>query len=474
MNYFQYLRIIWARRWLVAITFLVFASLGIGAAVLLVKPRFVAEATLVFDNKPDPTTPNGGWAPQVDIGTQIDIMQSPRVAERAVAIAGLDKDPDILKAWKERGEGKVSIEKFASGAMIDGLKVEPSRTSNLVTLVFSADSAKAAADGANALAQAYLDVSVDLRVAPARQYAKWFEEQSAVLRADLERAQQRLSKFQQDRKIVGQDEKIDEEIARLNILTGQLAEAQAQRADAASRGAFSGGEFSADVQQSPVVASLRAELARLEARLSEISNVVGTNHPQRIGLESQIQETRRQITAEMRRVSGGTAANERAQARKVAELQSLVDQQRSKVLNMRGARDEISVLIKDVENAQRAYETARTRMSELALQSANQQAQARILTPAIEPQFPRTKRPAAMVASVLAAAVAGLVLAVFLEALDPKVRGIEDLAAVDNVPVIGVLQAANARAPAYRRFAIGGPLASPKRLLGVSSPGTES
>ena len=47
-----------------------------------------------------------------------------------------------------------------------------------------------------------MDVSVDLRVAPARQSATFLEEQTKSLRANLEQAQATLSKFQQAKGIV--------------------------------------------------------------------------------------------------------------------------------------------------------------------------------------------------------------------------------------------------------------------------------
>lgn len=455
MNYFQYLRVIWARRWLVFWSFLIVAGIGVALSLTMLPKRYTSDVTLVFDSKPDPTT-NAGWQPGPDIGTQLEILRSERVSERAVKLLGLEKDEKAQQLWQAATEGKMPFATFHANLLQKAMTAEPARASNLITITVSADNPGFAAQAANALAQAYLDVSVELRVAPARQYAVWFEQQSSVLRADLERAQARLSKFQQERRIVG-DDRVDDELARLNVLTAQLAAAQAERADSAGRLANSGTDSSIDVQASPVVAGLRSELARAEARLSEISGIVGSSHPQRIGLESQIAELKRQIASETRRVSGGTAAVNRAQAAKVGELQALVEQQRAKVLAMRGARDEISVLIKDVENAQRAYESARTRMSELSLQSANQQASARVLSPAVEPLSPRSKVPAGIAASVLAGLVVGVALAVFFEALDPRVRGIEDLAAVDGVPVIGVLQSKDAKVPSYRRFALGAP-----------------
>lgn len=458
MNHVQYLRVLSARRWLVLWSFLLVAAAGIAASLLFLPQKYQSEVTLVFDNKPDPTATSQGWQPSgPDINTQLEILRSERVAQRAVKLLELEKDPEAQELWRRATEGKTGFETFHGRLLQKNMTVEPARASSLITLSYQADTAKTAALVANAIAQAYLDVSVELRVTPARQYAAWFEQQASALRADLEKAQARLSKFQQERRIVGSEDRFDDELSKLNVLTAQLATAQAERAQAAATAANSGTDSSTDALNSPVVTGLKAELARAEARLSELNNIYGSNHPQRQAAESQVAELRRQIATESRRVSGGTAATSRAQAAKVAELSQLVEQQRARVLSMRGSRDEINVLLKDVENAQRAYETARSRLNELALQSANQQASARVLSPAVEPLSPRSRVPAGIAASILAALVASVGLALFFEALDPRVRGVDDLAGVDGVPVIGVLQTGDAKTPSYRRFALGAP-----------------
>lgn len=451
-QYLKYLRILWARRWIVLATFVIVAGVGAAGSFSLAPRHFVADLSLVLDARQDQINAPGGWQPGPDVNTQIEVLRSDRVARRAVTLLGLDKDEAYIAKWRSATDGKVPVETFLAGLLQSGLSVEPARTSNIINLSFRSEDAPFSAKAANAIAQAYLDIAIELRVTPARQYAGWFEEQARTLRADLERAQTRLSKFQQDRRIIGGEDRLDEELSRLSILTSQLAAAQAERA---GRVGLSAGELSPDVQQNAVVQGLKAELARSETRLSEMSNVLGSNHPQRIALDAQIGELRRQLAAETRRATGSTAAMSQAANRKVAEMESLIEQQKQRVLAMRGARDEISVLMKDVENAQRAYDTALQRMSQLNLESQNQQATVRVLSPAIEPLAPKSKALAGAILAVAAAAALAVGIALLLEALDPRARSADDLAVDDGVPVIGLLQPEGARRPAYRRFALG-------------------
>jgi len=72
----------------------------------------------------------------------------------------------------------------------------------VLNIFFSAQDPIFAQAAANAFAQAYMDISVELRIAPARQSAAFLDEQTKQLRTQLEQAQTRLSKFQQDKGIV--------------------------------------------------------------------------------------------------------------------------------------------------------------------------------------------------------------------------------------------------------------------------------
>jgi uncharacterized protein involved in exopolysaccharide biosynthesis len=303
-----------------------------------------------------------------------------------------------------------------------------------------------------------MDVSVELRVEPARQSAGWLDQQTKALRATLEAAQSRLSKFQQDNGIVITDERMDQETQRLNVLLAQLATAQAEQVDLAARQRNTGSELSPDVQLAPGVQALKGQLVMAEAKLSEISANVGPNHPQRQALEAQIRGLRAQLAAEIRRVSGGSGVASRSGAQKVAELQAMADRQKKQVLALRAQHDQMAVLQRDVETAQRAYEGASQRVTALSLEGQNTQANTRILSPAVEPYMPARPRVGLNIAGAIAGGLLlGAAVALGLELLNRRVRSPDDLLATAGVPVIGVLQPMDSKRPVFRRLSSGRP-----------------
>ncbi|MDQ6680113.1 MAG: chain length determinant protein EpsF [Pseudomonadota bacterium] len=464
----QYLRIVWARKWIV-LALLILVSAGGIVATLLQPKQYTADTSLIVEMRIDPAL--GALAPALAapgyMATQVEILKSERVASRVVKMLGVERSASAVQQWRDATNAKIPLDRYFAGLLQKGLGVEPSAGSNVLNVYFSAQDPIFAQAAANAFAQAYMDISVELRIAPARQSAAFLDEQTKGIRTTLEQAQARLSKFQQEKGIVVSDERYGQENARYTALESQLANAQAERVETSTRQRYSGTETSPDVLQSGPVQGLKSQLATAQTKLTELSAIVGKNHPSRLQLEAQIGELRSLIAAESRRVSGGASTANRGSSQKIEELRALADQQKKQLLAMRSDRDQINVYVRDVETAQRAYDAVTSRVGLLNLESQNNQANTRLLSPAVEPLQPsRPKVLNGVLASIIGGLVAGIAFALGIELLDRRVRDPEDMMAIPGVPVIGVLRPASSRRPVFRRLLGTGPTMGVPLLAG--------
>lgn len=473
MSLKQYLRIVWARKWL-ALALLVLVA-GAGIAYTLYQPKqYTAESSLVLEVRIDPAL--GAIAPALAapsyMATQVEVLRSDRVAARVVKMLGVERSPSAVQQWRDETKAKIPLERYFAGVLQKGLSVEPSPGSNVMNLRFTARDPIFAQAAANAFAQAYMDTSVELRIAPARQSAAFLDEQTSALRHKLEEAQARLTKYQQEKGIVVTDERLDQENARYNALIGQLATALGEGVDASTRQRNSGTPTSPDVFNSPGVQNLKTQIAASETKLIEISSIVGKNHPTRVQLEAQIAELKKQLGAEVHRVTSTTSNVNRSSGEKIATLKKMVEDQKQNLLSLRAEHDQIALYQRDVEAAQRSYDAVFQRVGTLNLESQNNQANTRLLSPAVEPLEPSNLK---LGKGILLSIVAGLIVAIGaalgLELLDRRVRDPEDLLTTPGVPVIGVLRPATSKRPIYRRLLAmssppGGPL--------LSAPGAQS
>jgi polysaccharide biosynthesis transport protein len=443
MTFGQFLSILRARWW-VALLVLSLA-LGIAIALNMLLPRqYKALASVLVDSKPDPVSIAmfGGQSPGF-MATQVDIIQSDRVAQRVVRNLKLIENPQIRKQWQDEAKGEGSIESWLGNVFQRNMEVVPSRESSVIVVSYKAPDPRFAAALANAFVQAYVDTSLELRVDPARQYSTFFESRSKEAREALELAQSKLSSFQREKGIIANDERLDIENSRLNELSSQLTSLQAMSAEAGSRqtqAMGSSGDRMQEVLNNGLVSSLRADLSRSEARLQELSTRFGDNHPQVQELKANISEMRSRLDVEVGKVTSGVGLTNTITRKRESEVRASLEAQRSKVLRLKAVRDEGLVMMRDVENAQRSYDAVQQRFTQTSLESQTKQSNVNVLTEAVPPLTPASPR---TTLNALLGLGIGTLLAVatvlLLEVRDRRVRNTEDLIAVLNLPVLASL-----------------------------------
>ena len=327
--------------------------------------------------------------------------------------------------------------------LLKGLDVKPARESNLININFTGDDPDFAAAAANAFAQAYIDVNVDLRVTPARQNASFFDEQAKAARDKLEAAQLALTRYQQKNGITANDERLDFEIAKLNETSSQLTEVQGQTTDSQSKRKNAKADTVSEVMQSSLINDLKADIARLESKLSEGNINLGKNHPQTLRSEAELATLKAQLESETRRITSSIETTYQISKQREQQLQGAVSAQKTRVLALNRQRDELSVLRGDLESAMKAFELVSQRASQTTIESRTNQTNISLLNAATAP--PDASKPRVMfntLISVFLGLLLGTALALVLELVNRRVRSARDLAEALELPVLGTIAAA--------------------------------
>ena len=456
MNLQQFLLILRARYKLVLLVLLGTVTATLGVSLVLPK-QYTATTSVVIDVKsPDPVIGMmlPGMAAPGYMATQTDIIQSDRVAQKVVKLLKLDANPTVRQQWMEATKGKGKLEVWLADVLQTKLDVKPARESNVISISYKAVDPGFAAAVANAFTQAYIETNVELKVEPARQYAKWFGEQGKSLRDNLEKAQAKLSAYQQEHGIVAIDERLDNETAKLNELSTQLTVVQGQTSDAQSKqrsGAAS--DTLPEVVQNPTIGALKVDLARQEAKLQELAGNLGRNHPQYQRAESEIATLKRKLEVETRHITSGFSTSRAVGRDKEAELKAAIEAQKKKLLELKHHRDEVAVLMRDVDAAHKAYEAVSQRFNQTSLESQSTQTNVSVLTPAAEPTEPSFPKPLLnTLVSVFVGTLLGVGAALVLEMFDQRIRSVDDLGGMLQLPILGVIEKQQRRGPIRLAF----------------------
>lgn len=445
MTFNQFLRIIRAR-WVLVSVIVVVAVLATLIVSLLLPKQYTASATVMADVRPDPVSPFQQMAGLVAgsyIATQIDIIKSPTVGQRVVRKLNLDNE--FMQArWRKDTKGSGDLTAYVAELIDKNLTVKPSRESNVIEIQYEGNTPQFAAALANAYAQSYIESTVQIKVDPARQYTEFFQERATAAREKLEQARARLAEAQNEKGIVLTDERLDVETTRLAEMASQVNALRALRVDSTSRRsqASANPDQYTEVLSNPVVASLKTELARQDSRLHELSERYGDAHPQVLEARASINNLRSQIRQETSRVTGSVKGGETVMAQRETEAIASFDAQRQRLLKLKQARTDLQVMEKEVETAQRIYDSIQERMSQANLESHTSQSGIYLLSKATEPSSPTSPRVFLNTAvSLVLGTLLALMVALTVELFDRRVRSLIDIPQALDIPVIGVLPA---------------------------------
>jgi len=447
----QFLRIIRAR-WKLSLSILLLSVMATVLASLVFPKKYAAVAKVLIDGRPDPVSGNQLSANATNmtmLTTQLDIIQSERVARQVVTALKIGDDAalraDWVKATKERGDYTA----WVADVIGKGLKVSlSSRESNVIEIQYEGSDPAFAATLANAFAQAYIDTTVQVKVNPAKQYSDFFEERSRLAREKLDAAQQKLAAAQKERGILATDERLDIEMARLADLSQQVMALRAMKTEADTRTseARKNLDGSIDVMNNLTVSGLKSEIAKAESTLQQLLARYGDQYPTVVEVRASLDSLRAQLRRETGRVSSSLGMNSNMSNTREAVADQAYGVQREKLMKLKEARSELAVLEREVENAQRMYEAIMTRMGQTSLEGASAQSPVSFLSAAVEPTSASSPK---IVLNTVAAFVLGslvaIIAALVAEMFDRRVRSGDDLTELLETPVIGRLPGPSGR-----------------------------
>ena len=427
MSLTQFLRILWARRMIVRV-----ATLSALAAAFIVSQllpvRYEAQSRLLLDVvRPDPVTGEviGTTFAKAYTRTQVELVRDRRVAARAIEQASLARDPAVRAAVAANGTQPTAQD--LQDWVIGNTEARLVEGSNVLEISFSAPDATLAQRVADALRAAYVEANVAFRSERARQTAAFYGLQTDKTRQALQTAEKAKSDFEKRTGLILEGE-TDVDSARLTALAGQPAPSPVAGVAAAV----------------PATTPSGIQLAQVDAQIAQASRSLGPNHPE-------MQELQR------RRASlAGAAAQERAAALAAANASvsaatrsatagtSAANQayqsQRSRVIGQRGELEQLRRLQAEVQVRREQYTKTATRAAELRQEADATDPGVTLLGSAVAPNRPSSPNVPLILGGALGFGFAfGILLALLMELLNRRVRSVEDMASVVEVPLLAVI-----------------------------------
>jgi uncharacterized protein involved in exopolysaccharide biosynthesis len=204
LDFAALMRIVHHWRWLV----LGAVALGLAGAILatlLTRPVYRAWVTLqanppqfeVTSQSKDEQVVSGGDSASF-VSTQVGLLQSRSVAERAAQELNLANNPDVVPQELDASKRL----RAATSLVAANLNVSPPQVGELIKFSFDSTSPQLAASVANAVADGFINTAIQRRYESSAYARNFLERQINKTRGDLENSERALVAYAQEQGIV--------------------------------------------------------------------------------------------------------------------------------------------------------------------------------------------------------------------------------------------------------------------------------
>lgn len=399
----------------------------------------------------------GGLGFEEKLGTQVRVMKSKSLAWTVISELRLDRDPTfaVRGGWLHFGppvcpapaEQIEQTKPECRDAILEifarSLTVETIPRTQAVEITFRSANPMLAQEVVNHLVSAYTRRVFMTRYNDTMKASDWLQGQLRQLKSEAEESQARLAKFQKDTGIFGTDENDNFVLSKLDDLSKELTDAEADRIlkEAQYRIAKTDDpELIGTIVPDSVLPVLRSQEADLKDKLAQANSEYGANYPAVVQLRNQLTQLEKSLQKETADIQERFRTAYQLSADTEKQMRSAFDTQKQIAFSMSEDLDQYGILKREVEANNDLYDDIQKQLKEsgvvVSLRAASVDAidLASLPTKTAEPKVPLV-----LALSLIFGFGAGIGLAFAAENLDEIVRDPDEFEALTTIPLFGTI-----------------------------------
>ncbi len=352
--------------------------------------------------------------------------------------AGSPAGTDDQQAEIKLGERPIEIQ------LIHNLTIAPSKRSNVVKVQYDSFNPQLASSTLNTLIDQYIKMNLEGMSESSAYAKKYLTEQIALAKSKLESSEANLVKYAKEKKIIKTNSTNSLVSNALDVLNTAYTEAQKELIDAESE-YRQRNKVSGDIRmlENTVIQDLKKRRSELETQYKQQLQTYKPAFPAMIELKKQINATQHQIKIELnniRRKSQDDLQSRYYAAReKVEMLGKKLELKKSELLAQRDKSIGYGTLQREVETNRQLYDSLLQRMKEVGIAGGVVSNNISVVDSALVPYAKHKPNTLLNLAtgSMLGLFI-GLVAAFFRDRTDDRIRTVEELENLSNLPVLGI------------------------------------
>lgn len=463
------------RRQYPVILFALLLIVGLGTVYLFTTPpKYMGVAVMVIDSKKTQLFQQQSLTADfpldsATVDSQLEILKSENIALSVIKDLHLVDDSEFTgpgggligtvlgfvsgifasnEPQSEFGLTRTALERFGRA-----LTVRRIGLTYVIEIAYQSLNPERAAQIANAVADAYVVDALEAKYQTTRRAAVWLQDRLKELRQESVVAERAVVDYKQRNNIVDTGGRLmnEQQLAELN---SALIQARAATAEAKARldrvesilgsdlpdPASTATATVADTLRNEVIIKLRSQYLELANREADWSRRYGRNHLAAVNLRSQMQELRRSIADELRRIAETYKSDyEIAKSREEAVQKSLAE-----IVSQSQATNQAQIELRGLESSAQTYRALYDNFLQRYMESVQQQSfpitEARLITQAT-PQLKKSSPKTLLVIAITTAG--GLIIGLgfgmlrdFADRLFRTSAQVEGLLGVDCIAVL--------------------------------------
>lgn len=481
----ELVRLILQNKWKIA--GLAIACSIIGALYAYTRqPQYRAIATVLLEARPDkPVQLQEAYDPGIGtdnyLMTQVGILRSRALAGKVVDRLKLTENPEFVGHakdvvggyWREQisganlrswlpfmpaeSAGKQASDLPPDPAQLKEIAVDrflgkvtpfPLPRTQLIQIYFTSNTPEMAAQGANALANAYIEYGLEARLEASKKATDWINEKMADILKNLQESEKNLQKFREQQQVVN--------VGGIKGLLGEevldnsrrLRESQKRRTELSSTYAKiqEAGtnirmlEQIGDLMRVPLVNSAKGNLLNALEGLKQLQQRYGEKHPMLGSALTRVEAAERTFRDQLLLAAQNVRTEYEIARENERVLSATVEAQKGQIRNLDRREYELGLLEREVSSNKQLYDMFLSNFKSNETASSYEPINVRLLEPAIPPGMrfePVISRYA--MNGLIIGLVLGIGLILLRHLLDETVHSPEDLENLTGVPVISVI-----------------------------------
>ncbi len=460
------------RRLLIAVFLLVVCSDAL--LTFMTTPMYTALSTIQIEREAPKIAPVQDvqqsdpnlWADKYDYyQTQYEILANRSIAARVIHALRLDGDARFttqdksersiggvigwLSSFGSRGKDRVVADEMGvDPRLIDRylhmLRVDPVRNSRLVEISITSRDPALSAQMANRHVEEYMSATLEQRLGVTLKAKEFLESELAKAKGRVDGAEAALNRFRKDHDIISiAGDKSDVVSERLGDLNQRFTEAQSDRIKLE-------GQYTLirkrdyhslpDVVSSPLVASLKQDLAKIATERAELAKRVGPRYPKMQEAVAREREAKSRLDAEVSRIVAGIESSYLAARNREDQLGRELEKQRKAALTQKDVGADYDTLKRDVDTTRGLYANLLQRLKDIDVAEEVKISNVSVVSRAAPPLYPsRPKKLVNLSLGVMLGLILGVGLAFLIEHLDDSLRTIRDVEDRLGLPTLGIV-----------------------------------